>query len=41
MDGRLVEQTRMRAAVGRRMVESKQQVPHFYVQTEVAVDGGF
>jgi pyruvate dehydrogenase E2 component (dihydrolipoamide acetyltransferase) len=28
----------MRAGVGRRMVESKQQVPHFYVQTEVAVD---
>jgi pyruvate dehydrogenase E2 component (dihydrolipoamide acetyltransferase) len=28
----------MRVGVGRRMVESKQQVPHFYVQTEVAVD---
>jgi pyruvate dehydrogenase E2 component (dihydrolipoamide acetyltransferase) len=28
----------MRAGVGRRMTESKQQVPHFYVQTEVAVD---
>jgi pyruvate dehydrogenase E2 component (dihydrolipoamide acetyltransferase) len=39
MEGRLVEQTRMRAGVGRRMTESKQQVPHFYVQTEVAVDG--
>jgi pyruvate dehydrogenase E2 component (dihydrolipoamide acetyltransferase) len=38
MDGRLVEQTRMRAGVGRRMTESKQQVPHFYVQTEVRVD---
>jgi pyruvate dehydrogenase E2 component (dihydrolipoamide acetyltransferase) len=39
MDGRLVEQTKMRAAIARRMVESKQQAPHFYVQTEVAVDG--
>jgi pyruvate dehydrogenase E2 component (dihydrolipoamide acetyltransferase) len=38
VDGRLVEQTRMRAGVGRRMTEAKQQVPHFYVQTEVAVD---
>ena len=38
MEGRLVEQSRMRAGVGRRMVESKQQVPHFYVQTEVQVD---
>jgi pyruvate dehydrogenase E2 component (dihydrolipoyllysine-residue acetyltransferase) len=38
MEGRLVEQSRMRVGVGRRMVESKQQVPHFYVQTEVAVD---
>ena len=39
MEGRLVEQTRMRAGIARRMVESKQQAPHFYVQTEVAVDG--
>jgi pyruvate dehydrogenase E2 component (dihydrolipoamide acetyltransferase) len=39
MDGRLIEQTRMRAGIARRMVESKQQAPHFYVQTEVAVDG--
>jgi pyruvate dehydrogenase E2 component (dihydrolipoamide acetyltransferase) len=39
MDGKLVEQTRMRAGIARRMVESKQQVPHFYVQTEVVVDG--
>jgi pyruvate dehydrogenase E2 component (dihydrolipoyllysine-residue acetyltransferase) len=38
MDGRLVEQTRMRAGIGRRMRESKQEVPHFYVQTEVATD---
>src|ERR1700730_18863007 len=39
MDGKLVEQTRMRAGIARRMTESKQQAPHFYVQTEVAVDG--
>ena len=38
MNGRIVEQTRMRAGIARRMVESKQQAPHFYVQTEVAVD---
>lgn len=38
MNGRLVEQTRMRAAIARRMSESKQQIPHFYVQTEVTVD---
>jgi pyruvate dehydrogenase E2 component (dihydrolipoamide acetyltransferase) len=39
MEGQLIEQTRMRAAIARRMVESKQQAPHFYVQTEVAMDG--
>ncbi len=39
MDGKLIEQTRMRAGIARRMVESKQQVPHFYAQTEVVVDG--
>jgi pyruvate dehydrogenase E2 component (dihydrolipoamide acetyltransferase) len=38
MDGRLIEQTRMRAGIARRMVESKQHAPHFYVQTEVIVD---
>jgi len=38
MDGLLVEQTRMRAGIARRMLESKQNVPHFYVQAEVAVD---
>ena len=38
MDGRLVEQTPMRAAIARRMAESKQQAPHFYVQTEVEMD---
>jgi pyruvate dehydrogenase E2 component (dihydrolipoamide acetyltransferase) len=37
MDGTLIEQTRMRAGIARRMVESKQQAPHFYVQTEVSV----
>jgi pyruvate dehydrogenase E2 component (dihydrolipoamide acetyltransferase) len=37
MDGTLVEPTRMRAAISRRMVESKREAPHFYVQTEVAV----
>jgi pyruvate dehydrogenase E2 component (dihydrolipoamide acetyltransferase) len=29
----------MRAAIARRMVQSKQQVPHFYVTTEIEVDG--
>jgi pyruvate dehydrogenase E2 component (dihydrolipoamide acetyltransferase) len=38
MDGQLVEPTKMRAAIARRMVQSKQQAPHFYVQTEVATD---
>ena len=38
MDGRLVEQTPMRRAVARRMTDSKQQAPHFYVQTEIAMD---
>ena len=38
MEGKVVEQTRMRAGIARRMRESKQQVPHFYVQTEVAMD---
>ena len=37
MDGRLVPQTPMRRAVARRMTDSKQQAPHFYVQTEVAM----
>ncbi|SRR5579884_2723473 len=39
MEGRLVVETRMRAGIARRMVQSKQEAPHFYVQTEVAVDG--
>jgi pyruvate dehydrogenase E2 component (dihydrolipoamide acetyltransferase) len=38
MDGRLIEQTQMRAAIARRMTDSKQKAPHFYVQTEVSVD---
>jgi pyruvate dehydrogenase E2 component (dihydrolipoamide acetyltransferase) len=38
VDGQLVEQTRMRAGIGRRMRESKQEIPHFYVQTEIATD---
>jgi pyruvate dehydrogenase E2 component (dihydrolipoamide acetyltransferase) len=38
VNGKIVEQTRMRAGIARRMTESKQQVPHFYVQAEVAVD---
>jgi pyruvate dehydrogenase E2 component (dihydrolipoamide acetyltransferase) len=37
VDGKVLELSRMRTAVGRRMVESKQQVPHFYVQTEIDV----
>ncbi len=36
VNGKVVEQTRMRAAIARRMTESKQQAPHFYVQTTVA-----
>jgi pyruvate dehydrogenase E2 component (dihydrolipoamide acetyltransferase) len=38
VNGKIVEQTRMRAGIARRMVESKQQAPHFYVQAEVSVD---
>ena len=37
-DGTLVEPTRMRSAIARRMVKSKQEAPHFYVATEVEVD---
>jgi pyruvate dehydrogenase E2 component (dihydrolipoamide acetyltransferase) len=39
MDGQIVEQTKMRAAIARRMSASKHEAPHFYVQTEVTVDG--
>ena len=38
MEGRIVPQTPMRRAVARRMTDSKQQAPHFYVQTEVRMD---
>ena len=38
MEGQLVSQTKMRRAVARRMTDSKQQAPHFYVQTEVRMD---
>jgi pyruvate dehydrogenase E2 component (dihydrolipoamide acetyltransferase) len=38
-DGRHpVNATPMRAAIARRMVQSKQQAPHFYVSTEIEVD---
>jgi pyruvate dehydrogenase E2 component (dihydrolipoamide acetyltransferase) len=37
-DGTLVEFTRMRSAIARRMVKSKQEAPHFYVATEVEMD---
>jgi len=33
-----VKATPMRAAIARRMVQSKQQVPHFYVTSEIEVD---
>ena len=33
-----VDQSPMRKAIARRMVESKTQVPHFYVSTEVEMD---
>jgi pyruvate dehydrogenase E2 component (dihydrolipoamide acetyltransferase) len=38
MDGRLVPSTPMRQAIARRMTESKQQAPHFYVATEIEMD---
>jgi pyruvate dehydrogenase E2 component (dihydrolipoamide acetyltransferase) len=34
-----VTQSAMRRAIARRMTESKQQVPHFYVSTEIEMDG--
>lgn len=37
IEGRHVELTRMRAAIGRRLQESKRDSPHFYVQTEVEI----
>lgn len=39
IDGVIVEQTKMRAAIAKRMAESKQQAPHFYAQIEVTTDG--
>jgi pyruvate dehydrogenase E2 component (dihydrolipoamide acetyltransferase) len=38
-DRQLVEPSRMRAAIGRRMVASKREAPHFYVSTEIEMDG--
>jgi pyruvate dehydrogenase E2 component (dihydrolipoamide acetyltransferase) len=38
MQGTIVEQTRMRQGIARRMVESKREAPHFYAQAEVVVD---
>lgn len=38
MDGVIIEQTKMRTAIAKRMVDSKQQAPHFYVETEIATD---
>lgn len=37
-DGRLVETTPMRAAIGRRMSLSKKEVPHVYFQADIVVD---
>ena len=37
-DGRLVETTPMRAAIGRRMSLSKKEIPHAYFQTDIVVD---
>ena len=37
-DGTVVEFTRMRSAIARRMVKSKQEAPHFYIATEVEMD---
>lgn len=34
----LVSQSPMRRAIARRMVESKQQIPHFYLSTEIEMD---
>ncbi|NLH06159.1 MAG: 2-oxo acid dehydrogenase subunit E2, partial [Chloroflexi bacterium] len=37
-DDTVIETARMRDRIGRRMVQSKLQVPHFYVTTEIAMD---
>ena len=38
-DGTLVTPSRLRAAVARQMAASKREIPHFYVSTEIAMDG--
>lgn len=38
MDGRLSQPSAMRARIAKRMTQSKQQAPHFYVSTEVRLD---
>ncbi len=38
LEGDLVPVTPMRAAIARRMTESKQQAPHFYVSAEIETD---
>jgi pyruvate dehydrogenase E2 component (dihydrolipoamide acetyltransferase) len=37
-DVEIIEVSKLRARIARRMVESKQQVPHFYVTTEIDVE---
>ncbi len=37
-DGTLVEFSRMRSAIARRMTASKQEAPHFYVASEIELD---
>lgn len=37
-DIEVIELSKLRERIGRRMTESKQQVPHFYVTTEMEVD---
>ena len=34
-----VTQSPMRRAIARRMADSKRETPHFYVQTDVEMDG--
>jgi pyruvate dehydrogenase E2 component (dihydrolipoamide acetyltransferase) len=38
VQGQIVETTPMRAAIARRMSESKREAPHFYVSTEIWMD---
>ena len=37
--GTLVTATRLRSAVARQMTASKREIPHFYVSTEITMDG--